>query len=226
MRDVKQLHPELQEKIKKLQKECERIGKPIGISECLRTKNEQNALYAQGRTKSGHKVTNAIGSTYSSLHQWGIAFDFYLKFDVDGDGQIKDDAFNDSKGDFKKIGAIAQKLGLEWGGSWTSIVDKPHLQLPTYGSNSYTIRRLYKTPNRYFTCWSLDAPRQPITAKSSKSDIMYCQYRFNEKYGANLVVDGCYGRATEEFNRELRKKFKWKIGNGKKITLAMLKKLR
>lgn len=39
----------------------------------LRTYEEQNALYAQGRTAPGNKVTNAKGGF--SNHNFGIAFD-------------------------------------------------------------------------------------------------------------------------------------------------------
>ena len=58
MRDVKQLHPDLQKKITQLQDLCKKNGITIGISECLRTVAEQDAFYAQGRTKPGIKVTN------------------------------------------------------------------------------------------------------------------------------------------------------------------------
>ena len=44
----------------------------------IRSKAEQDALYAQGRTKKGSIVTNAKGSDYSSQHQWGIAFDIAI----------------------------------------------------------------------------------------------------------------------------------------------------
>lgn len=104
MRDMKALHPDLQEKITLLQKKCAAAGITIGIGECLRTKAEQDALYAQGRTKPGKIVTNAKGSSYSSMHQWGVAFDFYLKMDVDGDGKTSDDAFNNSTGLYDKVG--------------------------------------------------------------------------------------------------------------------------
>ena len=69
MRDIKALHPDLQEKIALLQKKCVAAGITIGIGECLRTKAEQDALYAKGRTKPGKIVTNAKGSSYSSMHQ-------------------------------------------------------------------------------------------------------------------------------------------------------------
>ncbi len=83
-------------------KACATEGISVAIGETLRTVAEQDALYAQGRTKPGNKVTNARGSSYSSQHQWGIAFDFYLKMDIDGDGSTSDDAFNDSTGMFKR----------------------------------------------------------------------------------------------------------------------------
>lgn len=141
MRDMKALHPDLQEKITLLQKKCAAAGITIGIGECLRTKAEQDALYAQGRTKPGKIVTNAKGSSYSSMHQWGVAFDFYLKMDVDGDGKTSDDAFNNSTGLYDKVGKIGQSIGLEWGGSWKSIKDRPHFQLPNWGSTPTKLKK-------------------------------------------------------------------------------------
>ena len=83
-------------------------------SPAIPTNAEQDALYAKGRTKPGNIVTNAKGSSYRSQHQWGIAFDFYLKMDVDGDGKIADDAYNDSKGHFRKAAEIGKKLGIRY----------------------------------------------------------------------------------------------------------------
>ena len=88
MRDITLCHPRLQVLATKLIEECAKQGLQIKIGETLRTTAEQDALYAQGRTKPGNIVTNAKGSSYKSQHQWGIAFDFYLKMDVDGDGKI------------------------------------------------------------------------------------------------------------------------------------------
>ena len=59
MRDISQLHPVLQEKLRQVEKACGERGLPIGIGECIRTVEEQNELYAQGRTKPGKIVTNA-----------------------------------------------------------------------------------------------------------------------------------------------------------------------
>lgn len=147
MRDVKALHPELQCKIMQLQKLCKDNGLIIGIGECVRTVAEQDALYAQGRTKKGNIVTNAKGSTYSSQHQWYIACDFFRN---DGKG-----AFNDSDGFFSRVGKLAKSIGLGWGGDWKSPVDKPHLYLPQWGSTTAKLKQQYGTPEKFKKTWKL-----------------------------------------------------------------------
>ena len=69
-RSIDVLHPELKKKIEELKKRCSAAGLKIGISETWRTVEEQDKLYAKGRTEPGNIVTNARGSTYSSMHQW------------------------------------------------------------------------------------------------------------------------------------------------------------
>lgn len=132
-RDKSQLHPWLQYKIMKLEKECKKQGLALGISECFRSKEEQDALYAQGRTKPGKIVTNAPGSSYSSQHQWGVAFDVFQN--------IKGKEYQDSF--FPKVAKIAKKLGLGWGGDWKSIVDTPHFYLKKWGSTPTALKQQY-----------------------------------------------------------------------------------
>lgn len=178
MRDVKQLHPDLKKKITQLKDICKKSGIAIGISECLRTVAEQDAFYAQGRTKPGIKVTNCKGSTYSSMHQWGVAFDFYLIMDVDGDGKTNDDSYNDATGLFAKVGKLGQSIGLEWGGSWKSPVDKPHFQLPNWGSTAKKLKEQYGTPDKFMATWGAGsvakvdqtAKTQNVTASKSKTE--------------------------------------------------------
>lgn len=145
MRDITLCHPKLQELAAKLIEECKQQGLIIKIGETLRTVAEQDELYAQGRTKPGNIVTNAPGSSYSSYHQWGTAFDFYR---ADGKGAYYDDGF------FTKVGKIGESLGLEWGGNWTSIVDKPHFQLPDWGSTTAGIKKLYRSPDEFMLTWA------------------------------------------------------------------------
>lgn len=93
-------------------------GIQIKVISALRTYAEQNELYAQGRTKPGAKITNARGG-YSN-HNFGIAFDIGV---FEGTKYIADSV------KYKAVGALGMDLGLEWGGSWKSIVDQPHFQL-------------------------------------------------------------------------------------------------
>lgn len=165
MRDVKALHPDLQLKIEQLIKLCAAQGIVIGISECVRSVAEQDALYAKGRTKPGKKVTNAKGKSYNSMHQWGVAFDFYLNMDVDGDGQSSDDAFNNSTSLFNKVGKIGQSIGLEWGGSWKKTMDLPHFQLPNWGSTPTLLKKRYGTPDAFKKTWEKAEPVKPKPQK-------------------------------------------------------------
>jgi peptidoglycan L-alanyl-D-glutamate endopeptidase CwlK len=66
---------------------------------------------------------------------------------------LPSDAFNDNTGLFEKVGAIGKKLGLEWGGGWTSIKDRPHFQLPDWGSTPYKLKCKYGTPEKFIKTW-------------------------------------------------------------------------
>lgn len=145
------LHPQLNFKLGKLLDRCEKQGIYLIITEGFRTKEYQDALYAKGRTVPGKIVTNAKGSTYSSQHMWGIAFDIaindkHLTYDVPT---------------IKKVAKIAKKLGLGWGGDWTSIVDTPHFYLKQWGSTTTQLRYEYGVPANFKKTW---------TKKVSKKD--------------------------------------------------------
>lgn len=148
MRDINKCHPKLIELSKKLVSACRGQGLIIGIGESFRTKEEQDALYAKGRTAPGNIVTNAKGSSYSSHHQWGTAFDIYRN---DGKGVYKD-----SDGFFEKVGKVGKSIGLEWGGDWKSPVDKPHFQLPDWGSTTTKLKKMYGTPEKFMDTWKGD----------------------------------------------------------------------
>lgn len=155
-RDITQLHPRLQEKAAELVALCKKNGITIKIGECFRSVKEQNDLYAQGRTKPGSIVTNAKGTSYSSQHQWGIAFDFFLDMDIDGDGKKSDDAFNNKKSTFNKVGKLAKSIGLGWGGDWKSPVDMPHVYLKDWGSTTSKLKSKYGTPDNFKKTWETE----------------------------------------------------------------------
>ena len=176
MRNVNDLHPDLQQKITELKQLCEKNGLRIGIGECLRTAKEQDALYAQGRTKPGQRVTNARGSSYSSQHQWGIAFDFYRN-DAKG-------AYDNSDGFFQKTGALAKSIGLGWGGDWKSPVDLPHLYLPAWGSTPAALKQQYGTPEQFRKTW---AAYPVFTPGKSYVTSRACYLRSSPGTGSNKV---------------------------------------
>ncbi len=205
MRNITSLHPTLQKKAAQLKKKCKKQGISILFSECLRTKEEQDALYAQGRTVPGNIVTNAKGSTYSSQHQWGIAIDFYLNMDVNGDGNKKDDAFNNSTQLFDQVGSIAKSIGLGWGGDWTSIKDRPHLYLPDWGSTTTKLKQLYGSPERFMATWesnitsnSTDSPNHITSNSNSNNSPSYGQQQFirDVQSCTGSKIDGIAGQET------------------------------
>lgn len=152
MRDITLCHPRLQTLAAKLIEECKKQGLKIAIGETYRTVAEQDALYAQGRTTPGNKVTNAPGSTYSSYHQWRTAFDIYRN---DGQG-----AYNEASNFFGRVGEIGVSIGLEWGGNWKSPVDKPHFQLPDWGSSTSGIKKVYANPEEFKATWAAKSPEE------------------------------------------------------------------
>jgi peptidoglycan L-alanyl-D-glutamate endopeptidase CwlK len=93
-------------------------GIRIKVISGLRGYAEQDALYAQGRTTPGRKVTNAR-SGYSN-HNFGIAFDI---------GVFEGSKYLAESTKYKAVGALGMDLGLEWGGNWKTISDQPHFQL-------------------------------------------------------------------------------------------------
>ena len=148
--DRTKLHPWLDYRLGILLKKCEKKGIYLIITEGFRSKEYQDSLYAKGRTKPGKIVTNAKGSTYSSQHMWGIAFDI---------------AINDSKllydtATIRKVAVIAKGIGLGWGGDWKSIVDTPHFYLPKWGSTTSQLKALYGTPEKFKRTWKKTVKRE------------------------------------------------------------------
>lgn len=117
---IKQLHPAVRAIFTAFVSEAENAtNTTLRVVQGLRTIEEQNALYAQGRTKPGNKVTNAKGGT--SYHNYGLAIDI---------AELKDGKINWNF-DYNQLLPIAKKYGLTWGGNFKSIVDKPHYEYST-----------------------------------------------------------------------------------------------
>ncbi|MFQ5466054.1 MAG: M15 family metallopeptidase, partial [Thermodesulfobacteriota bacterium] len=109
-------------------------GINVKIISGTRTYAEQNGLFRRGRFGNpGPKVTNARGG--GSNHNFGIAWDIGI-FTGAG-GYVTEGAAYDRAA---KAGAADS---LEWGGGWTSFVDRPHYQL-NVGLPMKTIRARFE----------------------------------------------------------------------------------
>lgn len=184
MRGIEHLTPETRVLAQKLVTKCEERGLHIKITDTLRTKQEQDELYALGRTKSGSIVTNT--KYPNSMHNWGVAFDICRN---DGRG-----AYNNDDGFFDIVGQIGISLGLIWGGTWTSIVDKPHFQIATYGNTPSKLIQMCDTPDNFLYTKQETTKQTLNTIKygSRGRDVKIVQAIFN------LDVDGIFGNKTKQ----------------------------
>jgi len=110
------LNAEFAAKLTLFEKKLAANGIKVMLTCGYRSIEEQNRLYAVGRTKPGKKVTNARGGY--SWHNWGLAADYVFIIN----GKVTWD------GPWATFGKIARECGLEWGGDFKSIVDRPHVQ--------------------------------------------------------------------------------------------------
>lgn len=117
IRNINRLHPKIRANAFRFVADARRQGINLIVTSSLRTIEEQNELYKQGRSKPGGIVTNAKGGT--SYHNYGLAIDVV---------EIRDGKaiWN---GDWDKIAKIGKANGFEWGGDFKSFVDRPHFQL-------------------------------------------------------------------------------------------------
>jgi peptidoglycan L-alanyl-D-glutamate endopeptidase CwlK len=120
--NIQSLQPRAQENARTFLKEVnDRLGGGDVVFKIIsgtRTYAEQDALFAQGRTRfPGPIVTRARGG--QSNHNFGVAWDI---------GLFKAGQYIPESDLYKKAGEIGKSLGLEWGGDWKTIQDEPHFQ--------------------------------------------------------------------------------------------------
>jgi peptidoglycan L-alanyl-D-glutamate endopeptidase CwlK len=146
---IQLLHPKLRDEALELYDEI--VASLTGSAICrfaytLRTFAEQDALFAQGRSKPGKVVTNAKGG--QSYHNYGLAIDIVLILDKDKNGtfetaswDVKSDFDGDKKADWMEVVQIFKRFGFEWGGDW-KFLDLPHFQ-KTFGKSIYELKSLH-----------------------------------------------------------------------------------
>lgn len=155
-RNVNDLLPELRQKALQVVDNCKERGANMLIYCTLRDLQDQARLFRQSRStadirrrmdelrsqgfgyladvindvgpqfgRMGQHVTNAVpGQSWHNLRE---AFDAVPV--IDGVAQ-----WNANHPHWAIYGEEAEKLGLNWGGSWENFIDKPHCQI-RFGSN-------------------------------------------------------------------------------------------
>lgn len=119
--------PALQPLAREFLRLADEAGIEVLIYMTFRSKDEQDALYAKGRTKPGAIVTYRKGG--QSVHNCTLK------------GKPASKAFDcvplvngvpdwDNAKIYGQLGKIGESVGLEWGGRWKKLVDKPHFQIP------------------------------------------------------------------------------------------------
>ena len=148
-RKITDMHPFLQVLCLKHMQMAADAGVPFIVTQTLRTQEEQQFLFAKGRTAPGEPcyhngirvpvgscqqhplgVTVTKAEPGNSYHEYGLAYDVALVDKTTGKPHWKEaeDANFNTRGDFTDIGEIGEQIGLEWGGRWTRFPDMPHFQ--------------------------------------------------------------------------------------------------
>jgi len=117
-RKLEDLNTKTEDLARKFLAACSAAGIDVLIYCTYRSIEEQNDLYAVGRTLPGKKATNAKGG--NSWHNHRAAFDFVPM--IAGKPQWSNAAL------YVRCGAIAESVGLEWAGRWVSFKETAHCQ--------------------------------------------------------------------------------------------------
>lgn len=114
---LQKLHPRVKETFRQFIESAEmELNITLRITAGYRTAAEQDALYAQGRTTAGPKVTNAKAG--QSYHNYGLAIDVVELVNGKPNWGFA----------YEKLKPIADRFGLVWGGTFKGLVDKPHFE--------------------------------------------------------------------------------------------------
>jgi len=140
---IKLMHPKVREEVEHIYR-AQIVPALSGRAICrfaytLRTFAEQDALFAQGRTRlfdsNGRRlgvVTKAKGG--QSIHNYGLALDIVLLVDRDNNKTFESaswettvDFDKDGRADWMEIVDILKRNGWTWGGDW-KFKDAPHFE--------------------------------------------------------------------------------------------------
>lgn len=147
MRDRSKLLPQVREKLEQLENLAEQNNIHFIVTQTLRSQEEQAAYYAQGRESldvvnslrkvaklspiqnSENKIITRAKTVWDSFHAYGRAFDIAIIHNNKVDWNENADWNDDGISDWVQLGKLAESIGLEWGGNFSSLRDLPHFQL-------------------------------------------------------------------------------------------------
>jgi peptidoglycan L-alanyl-D-glutamate endopeptidase CwlK len=118
-RSLDELLPQVRERVEKFLAACKAEGIDLLVTSTYRDNQSQEALYAQGRTKPGVKVTNARAG--QSFHNYRCAVDVVPMMNGKPVWNVKDPVW-------QRVGALGKAAGLEWAGDWTRFKEYAHFQ--------------------------------------------------------------------------------------------------
>lgn len=128
-RKLSDLHPDVQPLAQQFLDKCAAQGIDILVTCTYRSGEEQDELYAKGRTAAGSIVTNAKAG--QSKHNFNISGQpASLAFDVVPLRNGK--PVWGTKGEdlvlWLRVGGIGESVGLEWAGRWKRFKEFPHFE--------------------------------------------------------------------------------------------------
>lgn len=189
------------------------------ITDGYRSKAEQDALYAIGRTKPGKIVTNAKGG--QSNHNFGIAVDFCL---TNEKGTIANYTVNS---DWRRVAAIAKSKGFEWGGDWKGFVDNPHLEytgkITVEPEETKVESVIVTTPNKPDTDGDANIKKlqtflNGYTKKANFTKLVVDGYKGPKtktaairvfQYFSDVTIDGVFGKKSKAAAPKVKKGTTW-----------------
>mgnify|MGYP000302654594 CR=1 FL=1 len=149
MRDIKLCHPRLQILAGDLISECKAQGLSIKIGETLRT--WQNKMLYMLRAGQNQEILLPMlqGIVIVPITNGGLlSISFGMMAKVHTMIMM----------DFHKSGKNRREVRFRMGCNWRSPVDKPHFQLPDWGSSTSGIKKQYPNPDAFMRTWETELP--------------------------------------------------------------------
>jgi peptidoglycan L-alanyl-D-glutamate endopeptidase CwlK len=118
-RSLDDLIPPAKARVQAFLEAAKKQGIDLLVTSTYRDNASQDALYAQGRTTPGKKVTNAKAG--QSWHNYRCAVDVVPIVAGKPRWDVKDEVW-------QQVGKLGKAAGLEWAGDWKKFKEYPHFQ--------------------------------------------------------------------------------------------------